>query len=426
MKRRGVGLLAIIGPGLLIAATGVGAGDLATAGFTGSMLGVSVAWAVVLGAAFKYLLTEGLARHQLVTGDTLLAGLRRLLGPLPLVLFLPYLALWTFFVARALFAATGAVTLALVERGGLAYAVPEGVPNPFLLAAVQTLLVAALALFGSFKVFERAMAGLVAAMFLATLIAAAFTRPDVGTLLIGFVPSVPEAAGKGASSPLAWTIALIGGVGGTVTILCYGYWIAEQGRTSARDLAVTRIDLGVGYAATALFGVAMLVIASAAPTATTRGAGLLIELARSIDEAVGTWAGWAFLVGAWAAMVTSLLGVWQAVPYLWADTLRLVRGSGGSAEAHALRRSWTYRAVVALMTLSAMGSAFLATDAAFFKRAQFAYAFTGALFIPLVALALLIVNRKRVMSAHYNRMASIIGLVLTLAFFVAAGVVALR
>ena len=51
----------ILGPGLLVAATGVGAGDLATGAFTGSQLGVVVLWAAVVGAGLKYALTEGLA-----------------------------------------------------------------------------------------------------------------------------------------------------------------------------------------------------------------------------------------------------------------------------------------------------------------------------------------------------------------------------
>ena len=55
-------LLAIIGQGILVAATGVGAGDLATGAFTGSQLGVAILWAVVVGAALKYVLNEGLAR----------------------------------------------------------------------------------------------------------------------------------------------------------------------------------------------------------------------------------------------------------------------------------------------------------------------------------------------------------------------------
>ena len=66
--------LAIIGPGLLVAATGIGAGDLATAGFAGSSLGAAVLWTVVLGAFLKFVLNEGLARWQLATGETLLEG----------------------------------------------------------------------------------------------------------------------------------------------------------------------------------------------------------------------------------------------------------------------------------------------------------------------------------------------------------------
>ncbi len=67
-------LLAIIGPGLLVAATGVGAGDLATASFAGSRLGTGILWAVVVGGFLKFVLTEGLARWQLTTGETLIEG----------------------------------------------------------------------------------------------------------------------------------------------------------------------------------------------------------------------------------------------------------------------------------------------------------------------------------------------------------------
>ena len=67
-------LLAVIGPGILVAATGIGAGDLATSAFTGRALGLTVLWAVVLGAFFKFVLNEGLARWQLATGRTLVEG----------------------------------------------------------------------------------------------------------------------------------------------------------------------------------------------------------------------------------------------------------------------------------------------------------------------------------------------------------------
>ena len=51
MKIKAPNLLTIVGPGMLVAATGVGAGDLATGAFTGSKLGVAVLWAVGLVVA---------------------------------------------------------------------------------------------------------------------------------------------------------------------------------------------------------------------------------------------------------------------------------------------------------------------------------------------------------------------------------------
>jgi len=106
-------LFAIILPGILIAATGVGAGDLATASFAGSQLGLAILWAVVIGSIFKFVLTEGLARWQLVTGQSLLEGLAQSLGPVFAWLFLPYLLLWSFFVGSALMSACGVTLHAL-------------------------------------------------------------------------------------------------------------------------------------------------------------------------------------------------------------------------------------------------------------------------------------------------------------------------
>src|SRR4029078_10090395 len=73
-------LLAVLGPGLLLAATGVGGGDLATASFVGDLLGTAVLWAALVAAFLKFVVTEGLARWQLATGDTLLEGVAHRFG----------------------------------------------------------------------------------------------------------------------------------------------------------------------------------------------------------------------------------------------------------------------------------------------------------------------------------------------------------
>ena len=108
--------LLMIGPGLLLAATGVGSGDLATGSIAGSILGTAVLWAVLVGSFLKFVVTEGLARWQLATGETLLEGVARRFGPIALWLFLPYLLLWSFFVGSAQVGASG-VTLHAIFPG---------------------------------------------------------------------------------------------------------------------------------------------------------------------------------------------------------------------------------------------------------------------------------------------------------------------
>jgi len=95
----------VIGPGLVIAATGVGAGDLVAAAVSGSRYGFAVVWAAAVGAILKYTLNEGLARWQLVTGTTLLEGWARHLGRWLQYLFVAYLVVWSFVVAGAYWSA---------------------------------------------------------------------------------------------------------------------------------------------------------------------------------------------------------------------------------------------------------------------------------------------------------------------------------
>ncbi|MCG8668777.1 MAG: Nramp family divalent metal transporter, partial [Pseudomonadales bacterium] len=63
-----------IGPGIMVAATGVGAGDVVTAAVAGARYGYLILWAALIGAILKWSLNEGLARWQLATGTTLLEG----------------------------------------------------------------------------------------------------------------------------------------------------------------------------------------------------------------------------------------------------------------------------------------------------------------------------------------------------------------
>jgi Mn2+/Fe2+ NRAMP family transporter len=408
-------LLRVIGPGLVVAATGVGAGDLALGAFAGSRIGLGVVWAVLVGAIFKLVLTEGLARYQLATGETLLEGVLLRVPRLVGGLFLAYLLFWSWFVGSALISACGIAAHALLpygfedpERGRLTYGV------------LHSLAGLGLVWCGGYRAIERTLALAVGVMALTVLVTAVLLRPDLGELLRGFRPTLP--AGKDA---LAWTIALVGGVGGTVTILCYGYWIREHGREGPGALRTCRIDLVAGYSVTALFGLAMVVIGSGV-VIEGRGVGLIVNLAERLRAPLGAGGRALFLLGAWAAVFSSLLGVWQSVPYLFADTLRLLRAGRGS-DRGALRRaaidtrSRAYRGFLVAIAVAPMLGLVQRFD-----RVQLYYGLVGASFLPLLALALLLLNGRRdLVGALRNRPASVLALVLTLAFFALAGLLGL-
>ena len=245
-----------------------------------------------------------------------------------------------------------------------------------------------LVLVGSFRLLERTMTTLVAIMVAVVLVTGALIGADWSAVAKGlFIPRVPAQDGG-----VAWTLALMGGVGGTLTVLCYGYWIREKNRTGAAFLNTCRIDLGVSYFLMALFGIAMVIIASGM-TLSGKGATLIVDLADRLGEKMGSPARLVFLGGAWAAIFSSLLGVWQAVPYLFADFWHLFRRKGLQPDNFEPFRVNTkgvvYRSyLVLLATVPMLG---LRYD---FQLVQKLNSVFGALVMPMVALALLILNGK--------------------------------
>jgi Mn2+/Fe2+ NRAMP family transporter len=422
-RERRPSLLAVIGPGMIVAATGVGAGDLATGAFSGSKLGAAVLWAVVLGAVLKFTVNEGLARWQLITGSTLLEGVARHLGRGVIGLFLAFLVFWTYFVASALMSASGVALSAALPLGPTEQ---DAVRGKIIYGIAHSGLALVLLRIGGYRWFERIMSACVGVMFAVVVSAAIAIDPDWAAVLRGLVwPTIPRAGGEG----LSWTVALMGGIGGTVTVLSYGYWIREEGRQGAKDISICRLDLAVGYAMTALFGLGMVIIGSEMLDLRgdpSKGTTFVLTLAKEIEQrmgALGPLFRWAFIVGAWAAIFSSVLGVWQSVPFLFADGWRLLWAPSPSADNMAdtapidtNSRPYVFYQL-ALATIPAVGLLFR------FDQVQKFYAIVGAFFIPLVAIVLLALNRRPEMGRHRNWWLSNLVLGGAIVLFAAAAVV---
>ena len=353
----------------MMAATGVGAGDLMTGTLAGTELGTAVLWAVLAGAFLKFVLSEGVARWQLSTGTTLLAGWNDKLGAWIRWIFLAYLTLFTVVVGRALANACGVAGTALVPIG-------DGDHSVLIWAVIHSLVGVAIVLRGSFQAFEWIMSALIGMMFVTVVGTTLLIAPPPTEILSGLVPSVPDTG-------ISWVVGLLGGVGGTVTLLSYGYWIQEQEREGRGMLKTCRIDLAVGNGVTAVFGLCVVIIGSQIDV-TGGGATLATQMAERLAEAVGPAGKWVFLAGFWGAVFSSLLGVWQSIPYMFADFVRLRNPSGTD-----LRKSTPYRLwvlLVAIVPLFALNAPV--------RQIQLTYGVLGAMFLPLLALTLLLLNNR--------------------------------
>uniref|UniRef100_UPI0004DF0D04 Nramp family divalent metal transporter n=1 Tax=Sciscionella sediminilitoris TaxID=1445613 RepID=UPI0004DF0D04 len=85
----------LIGPGIVVAATGVGAGDLVATLIAGSRFGYTLLWAAVIGCLVKIGLAEAVGRWHLATGETMYSGWRSL-GRWTSWYFGPYIVVWGF------------------------------------------------------------------------------------------------------------------------------------------------------------------------------------------------------------------------------------------------------------------------------------------------------------------------------------------
>ncbi len=300
----------IIGPGLVVAATGIGAADLVATLVAGSRYGYGLLWAVVLGVIMKIVLVEGAGRYSLATGRTIFEGWRTL-GPWTTWYFGPYILIWGF-----VYGATG------MSAAAMPLAVLFPVLPLWAWAIVMGLLGFGMVWLGKYRAIEKIMAVLVGLMFLLIVGLAIYTLPHLPDLVAGLLPLIPAGG-------ITYTLALAGGVGGTITLAAYGYWLREKGWASPRFMRIMRLDNRLAYVVSGIFVTATLILGvevlyTAGLTVSSGDKGLL-DLAQVLQDRYGLLMGKLFLLGFWAASFSSVVGVWSGVSLMFADFWAQVR-----------------------------------------------------------------------------------------------------
>ncbi|HET6652068.1 MAG TPA: Nramp family divalent metal transporter [Nocardioides sp.] len=393
----------LIGPGLVVAATGVGAADLVATLVAGSEYGYALLWCAIVGCLMKIVLVEGAGRYSLATGRTIFEGWSSL-GIWTTWYFGPYIVIWGFVYGAAAMAGTGLALYALMPFLGVkAWGIISGLVG---LALVWS---------GRYGLFEKVLSLMVLLMFVSMVGAALLTLPNLADVAAGLVPVVPEGG-------LLYTLSLAGGVGGTITLAAYGYWLREKGWDTPRFMRVMRIDNSVAYAVTGLFVVATLIVGAellySAQIAVATGDEGMLDLSNVLEDRYGSAAGTVFLVGFWAAAMSSLVGVWNGVSLMFADFVGHVRGHDADHPDSRAGGKY-YKAYILWLTLPPIALIFMGEPVFLIL----AYGVLGALFMPFLAITLLwLLNTDRTPEEWRNKLHSNIALFLCAAAFLALAV----
>jgi len=387
-RRKYLGYLAILGPGMIAASAGNDAGGIATFAAVGAEQGYRLLWILIPITISLGLVQEMCARMGAVTGKGLADLIRERFG-----------VRWTAFVMLALLIANGGVTVS--EFVGIAAATELfGVPR-FISVPLSAICIWWLVVKSSYQRVERAFL-LMSLVFLGYIISAFLAKPDWSAVAVGLVkPSF--------SFDYAYLFTFVAVVGTTISPYMQVYvqsTVVEKGVTP-EDYGRTRMDVWVGTIL-AILVVFFIVVSTAA---TLHKHGLHIEsaadAARALRPLAGPYAEKLFAIGLFGASMLAAGVLPLATAYSISEALGFEKGVSRSfREAPIFLGVFTF--------LIAVGAAIAVIPGLPLIRVLLVTQVINGLLLPIILFAILkLVNDRELMGAYVNGLLYNIGAWLT-------------
>lgn len=377
------------GPGMMVSAAFIGPGTVTACTLAGANFGFALLWALIFATLTTIILQSFAIRIALVTRLGLAeAMLKTITSPV-------LRALAALLLISALVLGNAAYEAGNMSGAALGLEAINGGPLAFGIAPVIVtiaLFAAAMLVFSKPKWIENILIMLVILMSAAFLMTFLLIRPDLGAVLRGFVPAIPEGG-------LMTAIALIG-----TTIVPYNLFLhaaSVRERWDVEQLPEAQLDNSISIGIGGL--VSMTILATAA--ASLFGSGKTIEnavdMAQQLTPLFGSLATVTLGAGLFAAGLTSAITAPLATGYIVQEIFR---------SSHS-RRPFQIGALIVIAT-GTLASLLGYRPVELIFVAQIA----NGLLLPIVAIFLLrLANNKRLLGAYANGLwANILGAVILL------------
>lgn len=376
-RRRLLGYLAILGPGMIAASAGNDAGGIATFASVGAEHGYRLLWLLIPITISLGLVQEMCARMGAVTGKGLADLIRERFG-----------VRWTAVVMLALLIANGGVTVS--EFVGIAAATELFGISRFVSVPLSAIAIWWLVVKSSYQRVERVFL-LMSLVFLGYIISAFLAKPDWEQVAIGLaVPSF--------NLDYAYLFTIVAVVGTTISPYMQVYVqssVVEKGITP-EDYRRTKWDVWTGTVL-AMFVVFFIVVSTAA---TLHKTGLHIEsaadAARALRPLAGSYAETLFAIGLFGASMLAAGVLPLATAYSISEALGFEKGVSRSfREAPIFIGVFTF--------LVATGAAIAVIPNLPLIRVLLVTQVINGLLLPVILFAILrLVNNRELMGEHVN------------------------
>lgn len=288
----------VFGPGIVLALVTIGPGDFVSNSVAGARHGLGALWLVALGMAFRFVWLNAAAKYVLLTGESLLTGLRRC-GPW---------VGWVTFVSLLVEGHVRNLFKYLLMGSCLHLVAPlPTMHSPLIWSLFSVGTGFVLMFFRGYKAVESVFKVLMAIMILALVVAAARGGLGQGSVLESVTPFVIP--GSGGTESFIILAALIGTSVGSVTNLVYCYFLEEKGWRGVSWLRRQRVDLAFSMGLAFLVALLLQTVAAGSLAGADMKLASPAELVDMFTGALGTTGRFIYGFGLWAAAYTGYVGI---------------------------------------------------------------------------------------------------------------------
>ena len=296
--------LAYLGPGIITAALVFGPGSLTITSKLGAIYQYQMLWVLVISTILMMAFTGMGARIGIATEQSMLDTFRHKWGN------------WTAWATGiGIFLVTASFQAGNSVGAGIAFAESFGTSAPPWIIGVASLAISLLFFKSFYKILEKVMILMVGIMLVSFLITLIVTQPQLGSVIKGLVPSIPDGSLVLVVAMVASSFSIAGAFYQSYLVQEKGWKVNQVGRVIKESFTGILI----------LGSISAMILISAGAVLFPQGIQVnsATDMGMALEPVYGSWATNLFMLGLFGASFSSLVGNATIGGTLFADALSL-------------------------------------------------------------------------------------------------------